>query len=332
MDALDKVQDMSVEGGTSWQIVTVRAGDDFHSKTFQVHLQRLGPWATKLDFMPGIQFWFSAETPETFNLAMNWSYGFGLPRIPYLHSHSPRALFNLTIKMDALKDKMPSAHQFGPPASLAPDGTKEIWLYHTIVTMPPYSAFSVEELRLFYTADTAPRAPRKEAASIIGPKPQFPPNIMSIPATIPDSEATRAEAIQVELLELLLFAEGCKWELLFNEAMEAFRYGETQLRRLYVPETYVKRVFTPEYRPRCQTQNFIGDYALDLAFEYKHLDKYNPIIASAPGFFTFLDEYQKTAKPMKTHRTKMAYHIHGGKYVKDCDCPVARGQTTFPKV
>jgi hypothetical protein len=319
-------------------VVTVFVGPEPEPSTFKIHIQRLGPLATQLSVEPEGEVKLLEEEPETFNLVMNWAYSSRLPRVRDLSIY-----FLPTPALTPIEDK-PYAATFTPyPEPEYKNGLQQH--YCTIAALPQYSDFSVEELRLYYTGE-----------SITG--------TTGIPVVIPYEEATRAETKQTALLKLLIFAEKYKWEALFNDAMEAFRHGEAQLRRQYVPTSQIFLAFTRCNAPS-QVQNFVGHHALCLGFGNNLMKKYQKFVISAPAFFSFMLEHMdanivkasstaednnsnndngggdghgdgdndgadggstnESSATGKADRTKMAYHIHDGRFIMDCPCPATGG-------
>ncbi|KAI1817707.1 hypothetical protein GGS20DRAFT_582206 [Poronia punctata] len=320
MPAFNNITDMSVNSGKAWQIATVIVGSELEASTFQVHIQRLGPLAQKLGIQPGNEVRLHDEEADVFNLAMNWAYNSSLPRVrdldEFLASSEPPPPF---------PEKRPNVEDFvawpdpGTTDSLYtvvahPEysnfSIEELRLHFTQETPeeldPHFTQETPEKLPLHFTPETpvyeAPgQEPSPEVETAEGtqnltakapsicqsPVETLTPDILSIPSRIPDVEAIRGETLQTALLKLLIFAERWDWEDLFNDAMEAFRYGEEQLGRSYVPTSLIFLAFTKCKAPS-QVQNFIGDHAISLGTTNKLMAKYQELVLCAPLFFQFM--------------------------------------------
>jgi hypothetical protein len=133
------------------------------------------------------------------------------------------------------------------------------------------------------------------------------------------------------LLKLIIFADVYKWERLFNEAVDAFRYGEIQLRRLFFPEEHVGLLITNP-QPSATVQQYIFTYTITLGLKSKSMGKYNHIVASSFKFLDLVLGYLDKGRLAVTAKDpgfvfqqvsgqptllNVACHLHNGQYFVD---------------
>lgn len=133
----------------------------------------------------------------------------------------------------------------------------------------------------------------------------------------------------------MVFAERYKWEQLFNDAMDAFSYGEVQLHRLYLPTPYIDLAFS--HSPASPAaRRFILNYAMALGHRHNSMSTYQEAILAHPEILSWMlarmdmrtlagfahDTPDGTPNAF-THQTDPAqdtYHVHNGTFVARCRC------------
>ncbi|KAI1277879.1 hypothetical protein F5Y07DRAFT_361937 [Xylaria sp. FL0933] len=344
----DEVQDMSVNGSKNWRIVTLLIGKK--RRAFEVHLQRLGPLAAELESVPEGEIHRPNWDPEVFNLVVNWAYNRPLPRVRdltrWFDQNKPHS--NLSF---------PKADEFAAPIVESSEKTSEGTIvtdrcqFNTITAQSQYQTYSIEELRLHFTKPTTPSdmgrevgptSPSTQCDNTLSNKDHprggdlgglhSSPIRLSIPPCIPDKEAGKAGKGQRLLLRLIIFAETRKWEPLFNDAIDAFQYGEAQLHRLYTPLSHIKLAFAG-FRTLNTLQRFLFDHAMALGYENKTMSKYQDLLSSNPEFLSlmlsgidsrdlawFKRPCQNSEQLVHNDPLKVFYHNHSGSLVLDCKC------------
>ncbi|KAI0538589.1 hypothetical protein GGR58DRAFT_526011 [Xylaria digitata] len=323
MDAFSNIEDMSINGSMDWHIATIFVGSE--RRAFQVHVKRLGPLAAQLRTLSG-----DIEKPDwdadVFNLVMNWTW----------FSQGP----GLT-----------AADKFTPYIERESATSAVYAHFHTITVQAPYRRFSIEELRLqFSQAAANTQASRDEATDQPIVQSENTPGTQTqsvdqesvdcnstsscptIPACIPDTEAVKAEKGQTLLFKLMIFTEKFGWERLFNDAIDAFRYGEEQLGRLYVPASYIDFAFL---EPRSiMVQCFVSRYVVALGYKHSNMSKYKDLILSHPEIlsyilrsidsgifpgFDYINNFTRKTFTSPTIPPHTTYHIHNGKLILACN-------------
>ncbi|KAI0903740.1 hypothetical protein F4823DRAFT_635364 [Ustulina deusta] len=336
MDSFDNIQDLSVGGSKDWRMVTLFIGSE--RRAFQVHLQRLGPLVARFEQKPEGEIHMPQWDADVFNLVVNWAYNTSLPRIG-----------NLTKWFDPNRPhpdlSLPNTDQFIPFVKSG-DTDGAVDHYATITTQPRYQRFSIEELRLHFaeiqnSGDEIIRHPSnhsesEQARSEDGKAEEYhcTPSRLTIPCCIPDEEAAKAERGQILLLKLAIFSETHKWEPLFNDAMDAFRYGEAQLCRLYAPTLHIDLAFADSQTSKT-VQRFILDYATALGYKHNSMSKYRDLLLSHPEFLSLMLSGMDSRTLVcfghgrrqisNNFDVKVSYHIHNGRFVMHCKCRAMGG-------
>ncbi|GAP85173.1 hypothetical protein SAMD00023353_2201100 [Rosellinia necatrix] len=323
----DDVQDMSVTGDGAWQTVTLLVGRE--GRAFEAHLQRLGPLVEQLDIQPGNDVKVPDWDPDVFNLVMNWTYNDRLPRVLVWNKYFSMSSQPLPLPVSVPR---PPVALFTPAIEAEGDGSRSHFM--TIATHPQYKEYSIEELRFhFMKVDERDEVERSIFTAQQAGDP-FTRRCPSIPSHIPLNEAVKADKAQILLLKLMIFAETFKWEALFNEAIDAFRHGETQLHRTYTPTSQTNLLFSvPQATPA--VQRFIVDYALHLGRKHNSMSQYRDLMLSQPDILSSMlanmDKKTPSASmqnfginpdsvPDTSDPVNIAYHLHNGALIVDCNC------------
>ncbi|KAI1343688.1 hypothetical protein F5Y15DRAFT_426280 [Xylariaceae sp. FL0016] len=113
------------------------------------------------------------------------------------------------------------------------------------------------------------------------------PESAAIPDCIPADEALEAAALQDDLLGMLILAETYRWYNLFNAAMDAFRYGESQLRRRHPCLKHLDRVLglIQDQPLVCE---FLVDYAYYMGMKNQVMHKYLALSQRYPVFWELI--------------------------------------------
>ncbi|KAI1182021.1 hypothetical protein F5B17DRAFT_221152 [Nemania serpens] len=336
MSFFDDIQDMSFDGDTAWQMVTLLVGSE--RRGFQAHLRRLGPLVAELKLSPGGEVELPEWDADVFNLAMNWMYNTRLPRIKALATH----FIDFSWGRLAPNLSRPVADQFVPPEIPGENQTSSYCL--NLSAKPEYQLFSIDELRLHFEFAVPDRAIKEGAiAQVIKHQDNevcentqhekkelengVTPSRSSIPSVIPDDEAVKADRCQTLLLKLMMFAEKYKWEPLFNEAMDAFSYGEAQLRRLYLPASHIDLAFSNP--ASSAVRRFVRDYAMALGCKNNSMSMYQEAMLSHPEILSWVLARMDLRTPplnipnaftTQPDPARDTYHIHDGSLVARCRC------------
>ncbi|KAI0813885.1 hypothetical protein GGR55DRAFT_676814 [Xylaria sp. FL0064] len=339
----DEIQDMSVNGSKNWRIVTLLIGKK--RRAFEVHLQRLGPLAAELESVPESEIERPDWDPEVFNLVVAQVYSRPLPRVKCLAKW-----FNQNKPHSDLSP--PKANEFTPFVETLPSGQSTMRSeFQTLTAQPQYLKFPIEELRLRF-AKPATRSGMSQEVAIMDSKTEpddtlkdkehsgdadsggFHSNAtrLTIPSCIPNEEAEKAEKTQILLLKLIIFAETHKWDPLFNNAIDAFKYGEAQLRRLYTPPSHIDLVFASS-----QTLNtlrrFMFEYSMALGYKNRSMSNYQDLLISHPKILSlmlsnidsgslpwFRPGCQNAQRVLQTDSLEVFHHNHIPNFVVTCKC------------
>ncbi|KAI1112889.1 hypothetical protein F5Y14DRAFT_240422 [Nemania sp. NC0429] len=336
----DDVEDLSVDGGADWQMVTLLVGKE--RRGFQAHLKRLGPLAAELKPSPGDKVELPEWDADVFNLVMNWTYNTALPRTGEKAACFPNSEWSM-LPPDLSR---PEADQFSPHQ--VPEDTTLHFV--NVTAKPEYLTFSVEELRLHFDPHVRARQRKQE----VGAQADKPPDKKEMvvhegiqherpkpesgetsrrssiaSSATEDEEVVKAEKGQFLLLKLMIFAEDYKWEQLFNDAIDAFSHGESHLRPLHTPTHYIDLAFSHSPPPTA-VRRYILDYAIALGSRHNTMSKYQDAILShpeilatmlsrmdlgAPGAFGLRPVGDPNDPSDQTDPTTDTYHIHDGRYV-----------------
>ncbi|KAI1347042.1 hypothetical protein F5Y01DRAFT_319119 [Xylaria sp. FL0043] len=343
----DEIQDMSVNGSNNWRIVTLLIGKK--RRAFEVHLQRLGPLAAELESVPASEIHRPDWDPEVFNLVVAWVYYRPLPRVKSLAKW-----FDQNKPHSDLSP--PKANEFTPfvetnVVNWPPGQSTMRSEFQTLTAQPQYVKFSVEELRLRF-AKPATRSGKSREVVTMTSKTQ-PDNTLkdkehsgdadsggfhsnatrlTIPFCIPDDEAEKAEKMQILLLKLIIFAETHKWNQLFNDAIDAFKYGEAQLRRLYTPPSHIDLVFASS-KTLNTLRRFMFEYTMALGYKNRSMSKYQDLLMSHPKILSLMlsgtdsgslpwswPGCQNVQRVLQTDPLEVFHHNHNPSFFVDCKC------------
>ncbi|KAI2634586.1 hypothetical protein GGS21DRAFT_110464 [Xylaria nigripes] len=160
----------------------------------------------------------------------------------------------------------------------------------------------------------------------------------TIPIAIPDEVAIKAEKEQILLLKLMIFADSFRWEGLFNDAIDAYMYGETMLRRSHLPLSHFLVAFNEIFDgPKHPTlsQQFIIDHAIQLGYKNKKTSLYRDELLDYPHITAiFLGRLDRNVSdgtagdqlivwanpPKPAFELAHPYHMHQGIFSFNCAC------------